>query len=224
MNLDQELAYAECQIEELFARYHEMAQDFWDISVGRVIQTALVNGYLPALLRQIHDKKDPPKIYFVTINPDETKIKFQHFKALIEKLVSRAMFVNPLYAFEQRGKTIEEIGKGFHCHIISDKSSKLSPAQVRKNIYSSLKNYVGNIKHIDVRVYKGTFKQEKIDYIKGIKWDDEKDASVRLNPIWRGMQKIFPIYPYIVDGRRQDCSTDPEDTTGSYSDEVTEED
>lgn len=146
-----------------------------------------------------NERRQP--IYFITINPDQSKIKFEVFKFLVFKLLRRSMFRNTVMTFEQRGKEMKDIGKGFHCHIISEKRPNLSPAQVQKNIYSSLKNYVGNIKHIDVRVYNGDLRDDKIAYLKGDKWDAEKEEAVRLNKIWRVTKDLQSIYYIDINGK-----------------------
>lgn len=49
---------------------------------------------------------------------------------------------------------------------------------------------VGNIKHIDVRTYPASYREDKIDYIKGEKWDDGKIDAVNNTKRWRKLNNI----------------------------------
>ena len=61
--------------------------------------------------------------YFLTINP-APNINLTDFHKTIEKAVSKVWITTYLYVIEQRGENIEELGKGFHTHIILAKKKK----------------------------------------------------------------------------------------------------
>lgn len=59
------------------------------------------------------------KWYFITIRPDETKCDFQTFYKTVKKFLQRKCFNEFTLSFEQKGITDDELGKGFHCHIVA---------------------------------------------------------------------------------------------------------
>lgn len=140
----------------------------------------------------IVEKAKKEMFYFITINPITGD--FDVFKDKVTRLVKRPFLIDPIYAFEQRGKTMDEIGKGYHIHIISKKKKYTSPAELKKNIFSQFKDILGNVKHIDIRVCPSDWYDDKIQYLKGIKWDDDKSASCDLNRVWRENLKLKTFY------------------------------
>ena len=47
------------------------------------------------------------------------------------------------------------------------------------------RNWLGSKQSIDVKVYPKTYREEKLDYIYGRKWDKDKEEAVKLNKEWR---------------------------------------
>ncbi len=52
----------------------------------------------------------------------------------------------------------------------------------------------GNSNHIDVRKYPASYKSDKIAYMKGDKWDADKEAAVKINLRWREKNNIESLY------------------------------
>lgn len=187
--------------------------DHFNAEITNGLGDMLIKHYEMKWQRELKamDTKKNGFFYFITVNPDTTKITLDQFRCIVTKLLERKMFVNACYTFEQRGECIKDIGKGYHCHIICDKDSKLSPAQMQKNVYNTFKNYVGNIKHIDVRLYPTHCRKDKVDYLWGEKWDEGKEASVRLNKIWRGIHQLRNIYGIDINEKTSDSAPPPKD-------------
>ena len=76
---------------------------------------------------------------FITISPKAT-VELAKFKKQVEKAVARNMFESYLYVYEQRGKTIEEKGKGFHAHILVKRNLNYKPSKVVSNLQNTFKD------------------------------------------------------------------------------------
>lgn len=130
------------------------------------------------------------EIFWITINP-KPEVEFEEFKKMImEKLVTRIFMKDATYVFEQRAKKAPY--SGVHCHIMVDKI--MSPKQMFDRLFSTIKNYVGNKKHLDLRVYPYTMREDKLDYLKGLKWDSDKDECIEATKQWRQENNIDDIY------------------------------
>lgn len=133
------------------------------------------------------------KIFWVTVNPHDN-VSVPEFVSRVEKVLQRSFVSNCEYAFEQRGKTESEVGKGLHVHIMFDKPASMSPSQLQTRLYNSFKDMCGNKKHIDVRVYPATFRSDKHEYLSGSKDDPAKLSSVLVNDAFRKKFNLKDIY------------------------------
>lgn len=151
-------------------------------------------GYLLASVVQRKTEEENErraKIYFVTINP-RPDVKFDDFRRRVVRYFSK--YPNSVYGFEIRGKN--DLGyHGIHCHaIVNSTHRKNDSSTFKRNVYSSFKDMVGNRMHVDVRLYSASYREDKISYIKGEKWDEDKLESVELTKAWREDFGIEPIY------------------------------
>lgn len=64
-------------------------------------------------------------LYFVTVSPPETA-NLSQFIAATHRFVSLKVVKEAYYVFEQRGTTEEEMGKGFHTHMLCFRDAKPS--------------------------------------------------------------------------------------------------
>ena len=139
---------------------------------------------------------------FITINP-KPSIELDFFKKKIFKLVSRRLFDNCLYVFEQRGTTVEEAGKGFHCHILAQRNLNYKPFKVTECIKNSVKTLV-NLKNCTTNLKKGTvlnvqyigeeFAKDKREYLLGSKTGEGKDKKQEIDVIWRQKNNLKVYY------------------------------
>lgn len=182
------------RIEDLANQHYFEVEGLYDLSAG-LHYYRNHDFYMNRLRQQQKQKTHKASVYWVTINPDNTKVTLTAFMDIIEQLTKRPFFVNCSYCFEQRGKTDNMMGDGLHCHILFDKKvGKETPQKVQDNIYSTLKGIVGNKKSIDVRVYPAEFREEKTQYMLGKKWDAGKEDSCKLNLKWRAQNNINNLY------------------------------
>lgn len=147
------------------------------------------------LLRKVIDASKTYKpfkhMFFATINfkPD---IGIDTVLSAAYKVSSRSFVKKYAYSIEQRGESEETMGNGIHIHFLFTTDTNRS--HVVKYLYSSLKEYVGNPRHVDVREYPLSYWDDKISYIKGDKWDDEKTLKVETDRLFRKKNNIEQYY------------------------------
>jgi len=73
--------------------------------------------------------------YMLTIRPDDKNVTFNTFRHVVKQYIYDKM-VNYTYSFEQKGTSLEELGKGFHVHIIGTWQARDKP-----NILTQTINY-----------------------------------------------------------------------------------
>jgi hypothetical protein len=152
-----------------------------------------------AIQQQKDDKHWGKKQWvFITVNPDP-KCKLQAFVTTVLKRALTKKWITKAYAaFEQRGETQEEAGKGFHVHILLHRGGK-SRSQMMKEFKSTFKGLCAlgnpktegsilNLKAIDDRLV-----QSKVDYMLGRK-TDVKMAKVQIDRWWRQQLGLQPVY------------------------------
>lgn len=137
------------------------------------------------------------KFFFITINPDNSQIRIRKFLQKIASICNRAFVEKYYYTIEQRGKTMKDMGQGFHAHLIifpKYNKKKKCLAEIQRDIYSTCKNFTGNIKHIDVKEYPIEFLDDKIKYLKGEKFEEDKLESCKINAAFRKKNNIDILY------------------------------
>ena len=85
---------------------------------------------------------------WLTVNPNPN-VKFEDFKKKITDAANRKMFNDFLYVFEQRGQHKEEIGKGFHSHLLLKRDMKYKQNKIIKNLKNSFKK-ITNVENHDI--------------------------------------------------------------------------
>lgn len=132
---------------------------------------------------------------FVTINP-KPDVKLEDFTKTVKKLVERQMFSAYAYAFEQRASTPEEVGKGFHVHILMKRNLNYKPSKIKKNMENTCKticntkdNRVFNVQFIGTE-----FARDKIEYITGGKTGEGKDQKMDMDIIFRKNNDMSDVY------------------------------
>lgn len=136
--------------------------------------------------QQIIDKlqeMSKKKAYLVTINWDPAH-SVDSLQKVFNKVLQKKWLKNISYTHEQRGEILPHLGNGYHIHILIEDSDKTT-FQVHREIYNTVKAYVGNKKHVDVQPVKPDWIQDKRDYISGKKFDPEKEDKLTLDTIFR---------------------------------------
>jgi len=132
---------------------------------------------------------------FLTINPNPL-ITLQEFISVITKMMTKPWIEQYLYAYEQRGETLEECGGGFHFHAIIEKPSNKSYIHIL-NEFKSSGNKVCNtscIKFFNIKQMSEEEKTRKIPYIVGRKADPSKWLKQDMDIPFRQRNNLLSYY------------------------------
>jgi len=136
---------------------------------------------------------------WVTVSPKPT-VKFIDFRKVVEKLVNRKLFSKYCYTYEQRGKTEDELGQGFHVHILGKRNLNYKPNKVVTHIKNTLKNICDVEKCCRIQIIGEDFAKDKIDYMTGIKTggadNDAEDKQLKqaMDVKWREREELLEYY------------------------------
>lgn len=159
--------------------------------------------------------------YFLTINPNPD-ITLQDFLKTINKALNKVWITSYIYVIEQRGETLDDVGKGFHLHAIFKKNIK--HCKVVSGLSNSFKkmcdtsNYhFFNIKNIDENE-----KDRKMEYILGKKADEEKHKKQQMDIIFRQNNnlKSYYILNMLEDAPKNEENEDIQKTIVSQADSI----
>lgn len=138
--------------------------------------------------------------FFITINPDEKKVKLDQFMKMVKTFFSRKFLADKeyYYCFEQTGIDIndeETVGKHPHVHAIIEKGD-IKYSDMVRNLNNSFKHIIGKGKIQDLLNVKkrgaGEFRNT-LRYILGYK-DGEPDDLITTDAYWRIENDIEDIY------------------------------
>lgn len=163
----------------------------------------------------------------VTINPKDCNISDLHN---IIDIINKKKWVKIIcYSFEQRGETTIDKGVGKHIHLILVKPDELersTPTQIRRLLYTSLKDYfdANNDKIIKVKKVNNIGKTQYEEYMKGSK-DESKIRRVEIDNIWRkenNLEKIYYIDDEIINDKSDNESFSSENENNNDTDLINE--
>lgn len=154
------------------------------------------------------------KTYFITIRPDTTKITFPQFYEMVSKFVQRNCFEWFELTFEQKSVDPNNLGAGFHTHILA-KMTQRSKGEVLRDTQSTFKSCTAeNCIQVDpVKTTKDLENTRKyiVEYIAK---DGHKEVTQEADKLWRtklnlrslytDVAELVPIHslPYQVQGER----------------------
>lgn len=133
--------------------------------------------------------------YWITINPKEQDLIIQVLEAKIEKMVQKKNVASAMWTFEQRGESEEEMGKGVHTHILL-KNEGSRDDNFRRQIKVMFEGLCGSQLHIQIKKIPERWVDDKKEYLRGNKWDDQKDLKVEVDKIWREKFQLQTCYEY----------------------------
>lgn len=146
-------------------------------------------------LRQLHNSHIELKKewYFLTVNP-KPDITLTEFMKTIEKALSKKWLNYYIMVIEQRGENEQELGKGFHTHIIFNKGIKhckvvTEMSNTFKKMCDTSNYHLFNLKSIGEEE-----KKRKVEYILGTKADDAKHLKQQMDIIFRQRNKLKSYY------------------------------
>lgn len=112
-------------IREMYVKLYK-EREYYKLSQGESIHMPLQKVYNEVIELRKHKSVSNIKTdyLFVTINADEKISEFNKFVSAV-KAIERKSWVNDiLYVIEQRGKNSDEIGKGYHAHLLIHRNGK----------------------------------------------------------------------------------------------------
>lgn len=135
--------------------------------------------------------------WFITIRPNDSNCTFIDFKNKFENFINRSCFISYTYSYEQKGTTENDIGKGFHVHLVADMRQR-SKAEVLRDIKSSWNSWIkkGWIAENCIQVIPTKNPNTIIDdYLIEYKSDDNHKACTKEMDIkWRKANGLKNIY------------------------------
>lgn len=130
--------------------------------------------------------------FFITIRPDTTKTKFHDFYNLVRNYIERKMFINYKLSFEQKGTCEEDLGKGFHVHIVAETTCRSKGEVLRNTISTFGKCTAANCIQVDVcKNPEETVQKYLIDYESK---DNHKIETKEWDARWRANECLDNIY------------------------------
>ena len=112
-------------IKEMYVKLYK-EREYYKLAQGESIHHPLQKVYNEVVeLRKSKFVSNIKTDYlFVTINPDEKISEFSKFVSAL-KAIEKKSWVNDIcYVIEQRGKNSDEIGKGYHTHLLIHRNGK----------------------------------------------------------------------------------------------------
>ena len=176
---------------------YEITPEDPQIEIDRMFQEIWMRDALQrySYIEKLEVIKNNSKYIFLTVNPNP-QISLLEFIRCMEKLMSKTWMTNYLYVFEQRGETIEEVGKGFHFHAIIEKPSNKSYQHIIREL-SNTANKVcdtSNYHFYNLKNINDEEKNRKIQYITGRKADEAKHLKQEMDIIFRKNNNLLSYY------------------------------
>lgn len=134
--------------------------------------------------------------YMINCNPDERIIDLLKFKELCKKAMSKIWITDFVWVLEQRGETIDEIGKGFHFHALIKPTEGKRPSQVVREFTNSFKKATdtGQWNFFQIKYLKKDEFERKISYLVGWKSEKHKNLKQQYDVLWRKNNDIPKAY------------------------------
>lgn len=140
--------------------------------------------------------KSKTKYIFLTINPNTERLTLKDFIIGMNKMMLKPWIQNALYVYEQRGETLEDMGKGYHFHAIIEKPHKKSYNHMVRELSSSGNRYcdTSNFHFFNIKNISQEEKERKVEYITGRKADVAKHLKQDMDIIWRLKVNLLSHY------------------------------
>ena len=132
---------------------------------------------------------------FITINPSPTTTLTQ-LQEKVEKFVKRNMFEKYRYVYEQRSPTEENVGHGFHAHILLKRNLNYKPSKISLNTKNTFKGItqVDNPQILNIQHIGEDFAKDKDEYMNGVKTGEGKEAKQAIDKIFRQKNNLESVY------------------------------
>lgn len=156
------------------------------------------NKYLIGLYDEVKEIKNNSDIknLWITVNPQENPEVLQDLQLAIEKLRYKKFVLKLQYSFEQRGETEEDAGKGVHLHMLLQRDLSTRYDNVKRSIHNIFDKLCGNSLHVCIKPCYDSWVEDKVSYLQGQKWDEDKDDKVKYDKLWRDKLGLKPTYTF----------------------------
>ena len=176
------------RVQQLYKKFmSDPHADDWDSYFNeRINNEVRLIKYAEKLHSLSKADKTNVKWFMVTVRPKYEDVSFEVFKNDVEFYVNELPFIDLEYCFEQKGESLDDIGKGFHVHIIFSTEKKNYwqshiLRDIKRNKYGFLKYTKANCIQVDNIVCL----QRAQEYIRGSKNDVSKELSCSFDEEWR---------------------------------------
>lgn len=199
-NLELELEYDALSLKS--------KKEYFKILVKQKLKLELELGickcpFTTSLHKQIKDLKnekakesDTKYLGFFTFN-FKPGITLENLFIFMNKLTKKKWMSTYSYCIEQRGESLEELGKGLHIHLLFHRNQKRPSECVREcfntfNKYTEMSFTIFNKKCC--KFYPLEYYDDKIEYMVGAKWDKDKLIKVQMDKEFRKRNDIKLLY------------------------------
>lgn len=142
------------------------------------------------------DKLTP--IVWLTVN-SKPDISLQQLMQKVNNFVKQKYIIRAMWCFEQTSKTIEEMGKHKHAHILLEHNLQFA-SDWKRRIYAAF----GSICDLKCKAAESILKwkpclkpnddKKRVKYIRGVKKSIEKQPMLLVDSRWRQNEGIKPFY------------------------------
>lgn len=150
------------------------------------------------LKSRVKDKKS--RYCFFTLN-FKPNTELNDVLYCMHQIVNKCWVRDWKYCIEQRGKTIDEMGKGLHVHLLMPKPSDKQPWNCKNEVWNNFKPYCGLDKKIvfdkHFIIIPNEWAGDKLEYMKGNKYKDEsgeKAEKVKIDLKFRESKNLQQLY------------------------------
>lgn len=174
--------------------------DLYKQVVYSKLEQGKCSAWIQDMYQQVEDlrKGSDTNHLWITINPeDRGEQTLSNLQESIQKLTQKTFVKLMEWTFEQRGDEEQSRGKGVHVHILlSLKEKKPRLDSIKRAIKSCFQQLVGNPRCMDIRKCPDTRVEDKLLYLQGEKWDEEKESKIDQDKIWRQENNLSDIYRF----------------------------
>lgn len=140
------------------------------------------------------DKKDKEvKFMWITVNPKDDEFALSQLEAKIDLLKGKKYVQSLKWTYEQRGESLTDV-HGIHCHILLECFPGCRKDSVKRSLHNIFNSLCGNPRAVDIRSLRDSWVSDKVDYLRGHKWDESKDEKVSVDIQWRqelGLEQVY---------------------------------
>lgn len=131
---------------------------------------------------------------FITVNP-RPDVPLSEFRKIVEKSSNKSFIKQSLYVIEQRGENMDELGKGFHMHMLINKGD-YRPSHLQREFARTFKNVcdVETWQCFNIKPCKESDLRNRQRYMLGLKKDPTKHVKQKYDVIYRDKYAIKSYY------------------------------